>query len=362
MEKLSFTFAVLATGTDGKTNLICITSIETPDGRVFDVPDDLKPAIKHTGITATDVYTKIKNSLKKRHQRRKIWIPLTEELRKIYLDEGENVQFSDQYLDEIIGEPSPSKNNNNTEPGNKNLSKMAERFLLEKFSGKTTNVVQWINEFESECERFEITQATEKIEILKHLLDKQCLDWYTSMLIKFTVNSDWTIWKNNLCETYGNKGWSQVKYAFTFKYQAGSLLEYATKKERLLLEVNKEIDTQTMMHLIVMGLPDFIMDKIDKGSITTTASLYNEIGKHEHTTYKKNYNKTKRITFDTKGGIDKNKSCKICEKLNKGVRFHPEEKCWFKQNGDHENKKIYSKNVNNTVLDVELNDDDQKNE
>lgn len=90
MEKLQFTFAVLA-GSDGKSNVICITSIETTDGRRFDIPDDLKPASKHTGITNSDVFTKVKNSLKKRHQTRKIWIPLTQDLRKIYLDEGENV-------------------------------------------------------------------------------------------------------------------------------------------------------------------------------------------------------------------------------------------------------------------------------
>ncbi|XP_061724482.1 uncharacterized protein LOC133530547 [Cydia pomonella] len=362
MEKLRFTFAILATGPEGKTNTMCITSIEVPDGRVFEVPDDLKPASKHTGITTTEVFTKVKNSLKKRHQTRKLWIPLTEGLRKIYLDEGENVQFGDQYLDEIISETTQSTNNsNNTEPVSKNLGKIAERFLLEKFSGKTTNVEQWIKEFESECKRFEMVQDTKKIEMLKHLMDKQCLDWYNSMVIKFTIDSDWMIWKNNLCESYGNKGWSQIKYAFTFKYQAGSLIEYATKKERLLLEVNKQTDSQTMIHLIVMGLPDFIMDKIDKGKITSTTSLYNEHGKYEHIINKKTYNKTKRNTFDAKGAADKIKPCKICEKLNKGTRFHPEEKCWFKQTGDRDNKKNY-KNVNNVVLDVELSDDDQKNE
>ncbi|GBP05437.1 Retrovirus-related Pol polyprotein from transposon 412 [Eumeta japonica] len=50
---------------------------------------------------------------------------------------------------------------------------------MEKFSGRTSNVNQWIEEFETECERFEILQDESKIEILKHLLDKQCLDWYT---------------------------------------------------------------------------------------------------------------------------------------------------------------------------------------
>ncbi|GBP18460.1 hypothetical protein EVAR_93865_1 [Eumeta japonica] len=178
MEKLRFTFAVLA-ASDGKTNLICITSIETPDGCVYDVPDEKKNANKHTGITSLEVYAKIKNSLKKRHQTRKIWIPLTDQLRKIYLDAGENVQFDDQYLDEITQDTKSSNNNSKLDPEHKNFVKIADKFLLEKFSGRTSNVNQWIEEFETECERFEILQDESKIEILKHLLDKQCLDWYT---------------------------------------------------------------------------------------------------------------------------------------------------------------------------------------
>ncbi|XP_052742160.1 uncharacterized protein LOC128198849 [Bicyclus anynana] len=362
MEKLRFTFAVLA-ASDSKSNIICITSIETPDGHVFDIPDDLKPASKHTAITTTDIFTKIKNSLKKRHQSRKIWIPLSQDLRTIYLDDGDNVQFGDQYLNEITQESKLSDNNTEIGNENKNLGKLAERFLLEKFSGKTSNVNQWIREFESECLRFDIIKDAEKIETLKHLLECRCLDWYTSMLIKFSINAGWDTWKTNFCETYGNPGWSQIKYAFTFKFQGGSLLDYATKKERLLLEINKEIDTQTLINLIVMGLPDYIMFKMNRESITSTANLFNEIGKHEQTVNKNNYNKFKRNILENKVNSDKIKPCKLCEKLNKGTRFHLEEKCWFKQQTDnHENRRHYSKNVNNNILDVELNDNEPKND
>ncbi|CAH2097229.1 unnamed protein product [Euphydryas editha] len=71
------------------------------------------------------------------HQTRKVWIPLTKELKKIYLDECENVQFGDQYLDEINNEIKLSSNKYSTEIEDKNFGKIAERFLLENFSGKT---------------------------------------------------------------------------------------------------------------------------------------------------------------------------------------------------------------------------------
>lgn len=369
MEKLRFKFVVLGSA-DGKTNMICITSIETPDGSVFEVPSELKPINKHTAILALELYTKIKNSLKKRHQTRSVWIPLSPDLRTIYLDEGDNVQFGDQYLEEITPETISPQNNSSSTNKNlqekKNLGKIAERFLLEKFTNKTFNAAQWMGEFDNECERFEIKEDEEKIEILKHLLEKQCLDWYSSMLIKLTVNSKWEVWKTNFCETYGNKGWFQVKYAFTFKFQAGSLIEYATKKERLLLEVNKHIDTETMINLIVMGLPEYIMDKIDKESVKTTANLFNEIGKHEYLANKKNFIRSKRNNFDYNNKTTPDKiKCKICENLNKGIRFHPEEKCWFKQkegNTQQYFRRTNNKTVNNSVIDVELNHNGTKNE
>lgn len=91
--------------------------------------------------------------------------------------------------------------------------------------------------FEAECTRLGIDEDTKKIEALRLFLDESCLDWHSSMLIKYTTNSEWSIWKDNFCETYADREWSPVRYAILFRYKQGSLLEYAIKKERLLLEI-----------------------------------------------------------------------------------------------------------------------------
>lgn len=78
-----------------------------------------------------------------------------------------------------------------------------------------------------------------KTEVPKHIFEKQCLDWYQY--------ANWI----DFYETYGNEGWYQSKYAFTFRYQAGTSLEYATKKKNL-LEINQHMDNKTMIKLIVM--------------------------------------------------------------------------------------------------------------
>lgn len=65
-------------------------------------------------------------------------------------------------LDEITNEIKLSSNNYRTKIVNKNFGKIAERFLLEEFSGKTSNDNQWINKFEKKCTRFEILRDAEK--------------------------------------------------------------------------------------------------------------------------------------------------------------------------------------------------------
>ncbi|GBP76824.1 hypothetical protein EVAR_49112_1 [Eumeta japonica] len=72
-----------------------------------------------------------------------------------------------------------------------------------------------------------------------------------------------------------------ARYALSFKYQAGLLLEYALKKEKLLLEVRKSSDTGTLIDLIAFGLPNYVADKIDREKLRNTEDLYNDIEKLE---------------------------------------------------------------------------------
>lgn len=155
-------------------------------------------------------------------------------------------------------------------------------------------------------------------------------------MIKLSIDSEWEKWRKSFSETYANKGWSQIRYAMSFRYQTRSLLEYAVKKEKLLLEVRK-IDTGTLIDLIAAGLPNFIADRIDRESLQETEDLFNKIGKLEHMTEKKKFGE-KEIITKTENKVTRT-SCKICEKNNKGARYHPEALCWFKPKNNEEKKK-----------------------
>lgn len=193
-------------------------------------------------------------------------------------------------------------------------------------------------------------------------MDKSCVDWYSSMAIKLTINSEWSTWKNKFCESFANKGWTPVTYALLYKYRDGSLLDYAIRKEKLLLDMRRSIDAGTMVDLIAAGLPEFILNKIDREILKETVDLFNEVSKYEHMVNKKSF-LAKRTYGNprTNEKIEEKHPCKICENLNKGSRYHPEATCWFRTKDDDKIKKNYIRHVNNSVIEAELNETDQKN-
>lgn len=373
MEKLQFEFAVIASPKDDKTNVIIIASIITEEGKRYVLPAEFRQIGYHKELMATENYSKLKNTLKTRHQKRKVWIKMTEELGKIYIDQDENLQFENQYLEEVDEEKSEGKtqNDNLTEilkklvesserkEERKNLKQISDKFMIEKFTSKHSNAKQWIETFEKECTRFDLIEDELKIEILRLFLDKSCSDWHCATLIKLTAEARWSEWKDRFLETFANKGWSTVKYALSFRYKEGPLTEYAIKKEKLLLDMNRDIDSRTLTTLIAIGLPEFIMNKIDREQCLDSTSLFNEIRKYENLIYKKSYSPKNEGGYKKKS--EEKTPCRTCERLDKGIRYHPAEKCWFKTKREEKHTNTTSLVGNNSIIDVELNTE-KKNE
>lgn len=73
---------------------------------------------------------------------------------------------------------------------------------------------------------------------------------------------------------------------------------------------------------------------------------------------KKSYDKKIYTNFDARQKeIEEKQPCKICINKQKGKRYHTEENCWFRE----KNKKTWVKTVNNSELEIELNDTNPKN-
>lgn len=127
---------------------------------------------------------------------------------KIYIDEDQNLQFNDIYLEEINEKPniveSLSSGHNQTleklleklleikqtKSETQNLGTIAKDFIIDKFNGRSSNTNQWIEIFNKECGNFQIIEDKKKIEILKHFLECSSIEWYSYMLMKLTVESE----------------------------------------------------------------------------------------------------------------------------------------------------------------------------
>ena len=171
------------------------------------------------------------------------------------------------------------------------------------------------------------------------------------MATKLTTNSEWEEWKEKFLETFQNRGWNMVTYAFAFRYKERFLIDYAMKKERLILDINKSIGPKTLIDLIATGLPEFILNKITRDDLKDSTDLFNKIRKYEGIVYKKITTKSNNSNFGHKIRVEGKKPCKTCENLNKGSRYHPEEACWFKTKDTKNEKTNHVRNVNsNSVL------------
>ncbi|KAK9873096.1 hypothetical protein WA026_020825 [Henosepilachna vigintioctopunctata] len=78
-----------------------LTSISTQDNKTWAIPDDSQTVELHKELMKTLAFAKVKNSLKKRHQVRTVWMTMTPEVLKMYVDEDGNMQFGNQFLEEI---------------------------------------------------------------------------------------------------------------------------------------------------------------------------------------------------------------------------------------------------------------------
>lgn len=107
--------------------------------------------------------------------------------------------------------------------------------------------------------------------------------------------------------------------------------------------MRRTIDIGTLLDLIAAGLPEFILNRIDREALLDTVDLFNEVSKFEHMVNKRNF--VAKGKYGNPRAQTKNEDkipCKICEKLNKGNRYHSGSSCWFRTKEDDKWKKMLS--------------------
>lgn len=259
--KLQFAFKCVASPSDKKkTNVIAITSITTEDKERYILPENEKFVSNHSELIKTEWYKRMKKSLNQRGQEKKIWIKCTQGMESTYFDENGNLMFNDLYLDEIV-------ETDIIEPTQKiehqiDLKSISEQFMIEKF--------------------------------VRLFLDRACLGWHSTTLTALTMEASWNEWKQKFLKSFADKGWNTSIYATSYRHKEGSLMEYAMKKEKLLLDMDNNIGTKTLIMFIAAGLPEFIRDKIDREKCQNSTVLLQEIKKCENLVGKNNLKKKRK--------------------------------------------------------------------
>ena len=318
----------------------------------FRIPETEKNLDLHMELLNIKTIVSSRNSITKVGGYRKVTVPFREELRKKYLDEDGNFCMDNHYLEELttgegstqLAEDTSSSSSyhgsellliNRIKELEKQISSIEQislvdvqkKFVINKFNGRQ-EAVSWLESYEKECNRYSIFTDTKKIEVLKFFVEGTVLEWYASNLIKLSL-SHWGPWKQSFLLVFEKTSWASIRTAFGFKFVGGSMIDYAIKKERLLLEADKNIAEQFRIYQIVYGLPIEIQDKLDREKIDSFEYLLTELKKLNTTLPKKKFiEKEKEKNFEApKMANMERKPCNICEKLGFKNRYHPMQLC-----------------------------------
>lgn len=352
-----------------KDFVVTVKVLDSPFNYKF--PEEFQALEHHVELSAQPIVKKASKTMSKAGQYRNVKISLTENLLTTYWDKDENFVFRDCVLEEVpedseIQRPEETRPQRTavtqTSPENRTLSilaKIEKNFAVNKFDRATQKAIDWIDDFEKECARFEITTSEMKVRALRYFVQDASQDWYKTCLTQLPIE-DFEAWKKSFLTVFGERGWSRMEYAFGFKYLAGSYSDYAIKKLRLLLDVEREMTVETRINLVVFGLPSELRGRIDKKDITDIDSLMNELTlfgsavKQQTPSWRNRSDKyAKKSETPTDQPIpprssNEKRPCAVCEALNFPNRFHPSDKCWNK------GKKIPGARIN---LNEEVSDD-----
>lgn len=344
------TIRVVLKNIDGDS-VACIESIKyTNQPETFIFPEEHQLVNNHPELLEQSTIRYAVNSIKRVGHYRNVKTVLQEELASKYIDADGNFVFEETVLEELESNSMPVTQDDDTAPSlsdellsvlrslkidetkkEPRWSDVEKRFAIEKYSGKE-NARGWMTSFENECARHEMKTDTQRIKCLKLFLVDSALDWYKSNAIKLK-DAEWSDWSDSFLKVYSDKGWSRVRHAYNYKHLGGSFIDYALEKERLILEVESRASQYSMINQIVIGLPTYIQDKLDREEIQSTDNLMNKLRQYETNPAKKSSNNPtnqeypKRNYDRVQGNANEKKPCHICESKGFPGRFHPSEKC-----------------------------------
>lgn len=337
-----FLFAKEVSPTNAKSSVLNVKHIQIEgEDVVYGFPANLQDSSHHELLMKTRIAEMVKAALTRRHERANPIFSLDETLQAAYLDEEGNAVFKNQLLKEV-DLSNPLSQDRALQLGTKPLSTMLKDAVLEKFHHKSSNANVWIESFISECRRLEIPE-NRFYEALRLFLEDSAADWYkgTNLLLQ---SESWQLWQKAFLEAFAPRGWSLSNTAFSYRWLAGSLSDYALRKFNLLASYNPKMDESTRIALIVHGLPLSVQEKIEPNEVDSTGMLFTKINALERSP--RTFPSRNSSASETSNALPSNnipsvirspafnsynsrkkEACPYCNKRGFPNCFHPENEC-----------------------------------
>ncbi len=285
--RVRFTFATEASTSDPKSTVISVKRMQIEDDDdCFAFPPHLEAASAHSELFALPTIKRVKKSLDKRHMVTKVWITLTSDIAKLYLDSDTNPVFNDTILQAapqfeltsfVTKQPvTPAEDS-------KPLVTILKDAVLEKFGSTPTDASSWLDQFELECSRLKVPENRYWEAICLFLTEGTAMDWFKAAKIELK-SKPWDQWQVSFLDAFAQKGWASARDAIRLRYDGGSLADYALKKVNLLVSFNPKMDELTKIALIVIGLPYAVQERIDRSEIESVSKLLSKLNSFERQT------------------------------------------------------------------------------
>ncbi|XP_076397156.1 uncharacterized protein LOC143265993 isoform X1 [Megachile rotundata] len=349
-------FHFVSEAVDSKTTEVKVKTIQlVGQPEIFKFPEGAQTKAEHPNLFENQVTKGVVKSLKLRNKFRNVVITLAEgKLKDSYVDHEGNVVFDGYYL-EAIQTDSPIPSNHpapENPPQEKPIHSISKNIILEKFNGKNFNAESWMKIFVAECKRLEIKE-NKYPEVLRLFLEGPASNWFSIFLKTNSLTCEWEHWNKSFMDTFNQKSWSEIAYAYTFRYLNGPFLDFALKKRNMLIDIDPDLTINSQINLIVIALPHFVKSRLERKNLTNIDNLMSLLSQMEPIN-NRNFNEKKddkqKYNEDRQTNQRSRKPCAYCESVGFKNRFHPEEVCRTKTANRKTDKNDKIKIANNIEI------------
>lgn len=154
----------------------------------------------------------------------------------------------------------------------RNLTQQS-KIEVNKFKGNPKEALNWLEEYESECESVGITDDNVKLQKVRIFLKDAAKDWYTNNHNNFTT---WDVFKGMFREHYLPSTNDAYLHKLVFEVKQSAfepVINYIDKKQKNCLKFNRRMSVESQISIILNGMLPEIASRLRPFACITIEEL-----------------------------------------------------------------------------------------